>query len=644
MIEREEKVKEKINILVVDDEPGSRETLLDILKEEGYVAVTAGDGMETLDLIGRDSFQIALVDIRLPGMDGVELLEKIREKSPETAVIMITAYATLENSIKALNLGAYSYLTKPLNIDEVKVHIRRVIENLLLSEERDNLLVETKKWASQLQVIAEMARSINASHDMKELLKVVYREMTNVIDYTGISIFILDPENSIIEEMTVVSGEVKVQILPGGKVIKNHAVGWVLRVQEPLVTEKLMENSPFQDERTKLKEGYRSRVIVPLMLKGDASGALALESRKEGEYHEDHLKLVKLIGRQLTVALENARMYEELLKSKEALEIENVDLKTKVSHKYSFGNIIIESDEMEEILRLVGRVINSSSTVLLRGESGTGKELIANVLHYQGPRKNNPFVVVNCGAIPENLLESELFGYEKGAFTGADKAKEGLFERANGGTFFLDEVDELSKALQVKLLRILQDGEVRRLGALKSRLLDVRIIAATNRDLKKLVEQDKFREDLFYRLHVYPIEIPPLRDRREDILPLAEHFLAKYKSKKPNEVKGFSQASQNVLYRYDWPGNVRELEHIVEKSIHLADGKWIEPEDLGLIDHLEGKAGSASWTLTKEKDDLMRKRVEEALKNQSGNKARAARDLGIHRTQLYRYIKRFDLQ
>jgi DNA-binding NtrC family response regulator len=635
--------QKRFRVLIVDDERGSRETLQDILREEGYEVVIAGDGVEALKFAADESFQIALLDIKLPGMDGVELLGKLRKMSPETAVIMITAYATVENSIEALNLGAYSYLTKPLNIDEVKAHMRRVVDNLRLSEERDNLLVETNAWAGQLQVLNEMTRSINSSHDVKILLKVMSSEMKNVIEYNNIIVSLLDHGTSTIEVINVDSAGVNIQFVASQKILKSHAVGWVIRMQEPLVTEKLMENSPFEDEQEKLKDGFHSRLIVPFILRGDATGALVLESRNEGQYSQDNLKLLKLIGRHLSVALENARMYEELVRTKEALEVENVDLKTKVGGRYSFGNIIAQSAAIEEILRLMRRVINSSSTVFLVGESGTGKELLANVLHYQGPRKDKPFVIVNCGAIPENLLESELFGYEKGAFTGADKVKEGLFERANEGTFFLDEVDELSKSLQVKLLRVLQDGEVRRLGAVSSKFLDVRVIAATSRNIKKLVEEGKFREDLFYRLHVYPIEIPPLRDRREDILPLAEFFLEKYKEKTPNRIKDFSPASRNVLLQHNWPGNVRELEHVIEKSVHLADGKWVEPEDLGLGLDPRGEKEAAKWTLRREREDLMRKRVEEALRNQSGNKARAARELGIHRTQLYRYLKRYDL-
>ncbi len=644
MNDTNELVDEAINVLIVDDERGSRETLLDILEEEGFIVKTAGDAKEALGLLGREHYQIALLDIRLPGMDGVELLEKVRETSPGTAVIMITAYASVENTIKALNLGAYSYLTKPLNMDEVKVQIGRVVDNLRLSAERDRLLQETKKRTDQLQVIGEMMRGINASHDVRDLLKVMYREMKCIIGYTSIAVFILDSTDDTIEEISVGKEGVTARLYPGRKVLRNHAVGWVIRTQEPLVTGKLLENSPFEDEREKLSAGCNSRVIVPLVLKGDVTGAMVLENRKEWEYHEDLLELLELIGRQFTVALENARMYEQLIESKQALEVENVDLKTRVIDKYSLGNMVVESAEMKEIMRLVGRIINSSSTVFLEGESGTGKEMIANVLHYQGPRRDKPFVVVNCGAIPENLLESELFGYERGAFTGADRSKEGLFERADGGTFLLDEIDELPKGLQVKLLRVLQNGEVRRLGALKSKILDVRIVAATNSDLKRLVEEGTFREDLFYRLHVYPIKIPPLRDRRDDILPLAEHFLRKYRERAGNKVKGFSPAARNLLFRYDWPGNARELENVAEKSIHLAEGKWIEPEDLGLEFGPEPDNGAAGWSLAREREDLLRKRVEEVLRKQSGNKARTARALGIHRTQLYRYMKRFDIR
>jgi Nif-specific regulatory protein len=636
-------MEETIRILIVDDEKGSRETLGDILREEGYAVTVAGDADQALEQVEAGSFDIALLDIRLPGMDGVELLGRIRRMSPGTSVIMITAYATVENSIEALNLGAWSYLTKPLNIDEVKIQIRRVIDRMRLAGERDRLLLETKQWAGQLQILGEMTRSINARHDARELLRVMFREMRDVIDASRVAIFLLDPAEGTVEEMMTDGGEVSVRYHPGGRILKHHAVGWVLRVQEPLITERLKESSPFEDERERLAAGCRSRVAVPFRLKEGVTGALVLESGEAGYYGEGQLRLLKIVARQLSVALENARMYEELLKAKEALEIENVDLKTRVGDRYAFGRIVVESPAMKEILRLVGRVINSSSTVFLAGESGTGKELIANVLHYQGPRKERPFVVVNCGAIPENLLESELFGYERGAFTGADREKEGLFERADGGTFFLDEVDELTKPLQVKLLRLLQDGEVRRLGAVRSKRLDVRVITATSRDIRRLVDEGEFREDLYYRLHVYPILIPPLRERRDDILPLAEHFLETFRERTPNRVKGFSPDARRVLLAHDWPGNVRELEHAVEKSIHLAEGDWIRPADLG-IDLPRGGGGEPSRrTLHREKDELMRARLQEALEKHSGNKARAARELGIHRTQLYRYLKRFGL-
>jgi len=275
MNDTNELVDEAINVLIVDDERGSRETLLDILEEEGFIVKTAGDAKEALGLLGREHYQIALLDIRLPGMDGVELLEKVRETSPGTAVIMITAYASVENTIKALNLGAYSYLTKPLNMDEVKVQIGRVVDNLRLSAERDRLLQETKKRTDQLQVIGEMMRGINASHDVRDLLKVMYREMKCIIGYTSIAVFILDSTDDTIEEISVGKEGVTARLYPGRKVLRNHAVGWVIRTQEPLVTGKLLENSPFEDEREKL--------LGRLQLEGDCStGTQGRRDRSHG--------------------------------------------------------------------------------------------------------------------------------------------------------------------------------------------------------------------------------------------------------------------------------------------------------------------------------------------------------------------------
>jgi two-component system NtrC family response regulator len=248
---------------------------------------------------------------------------------------------------------------------------------------------------------------------------------------------------------------------------------------------------------------------------------------------------------------------------------ENILLRQQLESHYKFSSIISQSDEMEAVLNMAGRVANSKASVLICGESGTGKELIAKAIHYSSPRKNKPFVVVNCAAMPETLFESELFGHEKGAFTGAEKMRIGKFEQADGSTLFIDEVGDIPLLIQVKLLRAIQFGEIQRVGSNKTMQLDVRIIAATNRNLNKMIEDNEFREDLFYRLNVVAIQIPPLRSRKLDIQPLVEHFIEKYAALKKKEVFSITKEALNLLTKYDFPGNIRELENIIQRAIVL---------------------------------------------------------------------------
>ena len=263
-----------------------------------------------------------------------------------------------------------------------------------------------------------------------------------------------------------------------------------------------------------------------------------------------------------------------------ALQEENTYLKQQLKAKYKFENIIGSSDRMQKVFSLIDKVSGTDSTVLVLGESGTGKELVAKALHYNSPRAQNPFVPVNCGAIPEELLESELFGHEKGAFTGAFRTRIGRFELANGGSIFLDEISEMSPNLQVKLLRVIQEREFERVGGVKSIRTDVRIIAATNRDLEEEVAQGRFREDLYYRLNVIPLNLPPLRERRDDIPLLVKHFMGKYGREKNSRITGFSRRAMNLLAHYRWPGNVRELENLVERVLVLCDGTEVDTADL----------------------------------------------------------------
>ncbi|MCL4792919.1 MAG: sigma-54 dependent transcriptional regulator [Bryobacteraceae bacterium] len=322
------------------------------------------------------------------------------------------------------------------------------------------------------------------------------------------------------------------------------------------------------------------------------------------------------------------------------LREENVRLKEELGHRYAFDNIIGRGARMREILGSVERVAPTRTTVLLCGESGVGKDLIARAIHFHSPRARHPFVKINCTAIPENLMESELFGYEKGAFTGAAQAKPGKFEQADTGTVFLDEIGDVPPSIQVKLLRVLQEREFERLGSNKTRSIDVRVIAATNVDLQRAIEEGNFREDLYYRLNVFPMTIPSLRDRREDIPFLAEHFLARFAAQQGRPPLKLSAEAQRKLVQYDWPGNVRELENAIERALVMAAGDTLREDDIRL-DHAP-RRGSASAGLNGDGflpegvtlDQHEQQLIREALRRTGGNKSQAARLLGLSRNAL----------
>jgi DNA-binding NtrC family response regulator len=329
---------------------------------------------------------------------------------------------------------------------------------------------------------------------------------------------------------------------------------------------------------------------------------------------------------------------------------ENTKFREELKSKDEWSPLVGSSPAMLEVYKLVARVSESKSTVLLQGESGTGKELIARAIHGNSPRRDKPFVPVNCGALPDTLLESEMFGYEKGAFTGAVGTKTGLFESASGGTLFLDEVGELGQALQVKLLRVMQDHEVRRVGGTHSIKVDVRIIAATNRDLEQFVKEGKFRDDLFYRLNVVRITLPSLTERQEDIPMLAHYFLQKCATGTTTPVRGFHPDTMELLNRYRWPGNVRELENAIERAVSLSHGPLLTPDDLPAAIrqapiHAEAKPESPEVTepvcLTLE--EVEKRHLVRVLKETKGNKVKASKILGIDRRTLYRMAERFGL-
>jgi Nif-specific regulatory protein len=332
--------------------------------------------------------------------------------------------------------------------------------------------------------------------------------------------------------------------------------------------------------------GTKSYASMPIFFEGKTVGVLNITSQKKNAFDEEELKLLEVVARQIEVAINNAQQAEALRKAlteveqlKNRLQAENIYLQEEIKTEYNFEEIIGQSKALQKALRKVEQVAPTEATVLIQGETGTGKELVARAIHNVSPRKDRPLVKVNCPALPAGLIESELFGHEKGAFTGALSHKIGRFELANGGTIFLDEIGDLPLELQAKLLRVLQEGEFERVGGSRTIKVDVRVIAATNQDLKKAVEEGKFRQDLYYRLNVFPILIPPLRERKEDIPVLVRYLAMKYGTRLGKKVETIPQKTMDALLAYPWPGNVRELENMIERSVILAHSSVIQIDE-----------------------------------------------------------------
>lgn len=449
---------EKANILVIDDDEAIRDSCSQVFKKDGKTVKTAKDGLEGMKLFKKEFFHAVLLDLKLPGLDGMEVLSRIKEENPKTPVIIITGYASIESAVEAIKRGASDYLPKPFSPEQLRIIVNK-----------------------------------------------------------------------------------------------------------------------------------------------------ALDRRK--------------------ILLENIYLHEELEKKSE------LDM------------VVGKSKAMEKVLDIVRRISSSESTVLISGESGTGKELLAREIHNQGPRKKAPFVVVDCGALVETLFESELFGHIKGSFTGAHETKHGRFEVANGGTIFLDEISVISLNIQAKLLRVIQEREVTRVGSTKPIKVDVRILAATNENLEDLVRKGKFREDLFYRLSVVPLHLPPLRERKEDIPYLIEHFIQKYNKRARKRITRISTEVKKALVDYDWPGNIRELENTIERAVVLSKGAEIKIEDLmyhgisatpSLFPTFRGKYHTLG--------NIEKEYIRTVLLAEQGNKSKTAKILGIDRKTLWAKIKKYKIQ
>jgi DNA-binding NtrC family response regulator len=449
-------------ILVVDDEQIQRESLAGFLEKQKYNVLLAGSGKEAMQMIDSKAVDIILCDYKMPDFSGIEVLKYAKEKNPDIAFIIITAFGIVENAVEAMRLGAFDFLLKPIDLRMLKLSLEKITE-------RKNLISE------------------------------------------------------------------------------------------------------------------------------------------------------------------------------------NLELREKLREKFKFSEIVTNSTEMEEVLNIAGRVANSKVTVLIRGESGTGKELFAKAIHYSSDRKDKPFITINCASLAETLLESELFGHEKGSFTGADKQRIGKLEMANHGTIFIDEIGDISLQTQIKLLRFLQFGEIERVGGNEKIMLDVRILSATNRNLEELIKLNKFREDFFYRINVVTLNIPTLRSRKTDIPLLIDHFLKKYSQNNNKKELSISKETMDYLMKYDYPGNIRELENIIERCVVLARNELITTNELPLnLKELKSEGGTTidldNFTLTEYIEKIEKDFILKALQKFNWNQTKAANSLGIPERNLRYRLKKWGIE
>ncbi len=476
------------------------------------------------------------------------------------------------------------------------------------------------------QTLLRISEEINAIHDINELLNHI---MDAAMEALGAERgFILLKTDESDDEFTVVTARnisnENINYLRG---YSSSVVNRVLKTGQALISVDAQTDERFAGAESIVLQQIKSVICTPLIHNGKVMASIYMDSRAAvRQFDDESLDFLKAFAVQATIALQNARLFEQL-------QSENKKLKRQISITSAFPEIIGKSEPMLHILELIRDVADTSASVLIEGESGTGKELVARALHVHSSRKGKAFIPIFCGSLGEHLLESELFGHKKGAFTGATENKRGLFEEADGGTLFLDEIADISPTIQTKLLRVLQEGEFKRVGENQIRKADVRILAATNKDLWEEVQKGNFREDLYYRLNVINIKMPPLRERRSDIPLLAEHFLRKYARKNGKKIKGFTREAYRLLQEYDWPGNVRELENAVERAVILCRSPEIE------ADLFQFRRTESKMPIGKTLKEITHYAVMETMKMTGGNRTRAAEILGVSRRWLHYHLK-----
>jgi len=529
-----------------------------------------------------------------------------------------------------------------------------------MNSEKIKPVVGLQREIQELSVLYEITRHMTAPFPIEERMRKALDVLHEKMGMHRGTLTLLDAEgeNLTIEIAHGLDDQAKKK---GSYKVGEGITGKVVEAGEPIAVPNIGEEPLFLNRTGARKDLRRNRIAficVPIKIDQETIGALSVDRLFEGNVSLDEdLRLLTIISSILAQTVSNYRVRE---KERSKLQFENVELKRELAKKFHPANIIGKSKRMEEVYEAIDLVSRTRSTVLLRGETGTGKELVAHAIHYGSFRSKGPFVKVSCAALPETLLESELFGYEKGAFTGAAAKKLGRFELADGGTLFLDEIGDISASMQVKLLRALQEREFERVGGTQTIRVDVRVIAATNRDLEKAIQEKQFREDLYYRLNVVPILLPSLRERREDIPLLVSHFLKKASLENGKKAKYVSDEAMEVLMSYVWPGNIRELENAVERAVILCKADMLEVDLFPIpvkkghpialepnprvpsIAEKEIEEGPSDLPSAVEK--LEKKLIQEALRACAGNQRKTAKALGVTERILGYKIKSYGLK
>jgi Nif-specific regulatory protein len=651
-------------ILIADDEPTEREILEALLMEQGYSLAFASSGAEALAKAAELTPDLILLDVMMPGMNGFEVCRHLRADPilAEVPITMVTALDDQESRLQGIEAGADNFVSKPFDQTELLAHVRTITR---LNRYRQLSLAKRRLESdvAQLSALYEVSSALNSIVDIDELLEFIVQRTKELLDVDNVSILFCDqPKRELYFAIVAVEeDEIGTRLKQLRLPIDSGVAGWVFREGKPALVPDVSEDERFHrefDEDT----GFVTKSVLCIPLRGKKSmlGVLEVVNKKEGEFTEDDQRLLEAMASNIAVSIEKAHLYRDLQKAGALLRHQNADLRRAIERKCRFENIIGNSDKMMDMVKKAEQVALTDATVLIYGETGTGKELLARAIHCNSPRSLGNFVPINCGAIPENLLESELFGHEKGAFTDATARRIGRFEEANGGTLLLDEIGDMPLSLQVKLLRVLQEGVIRRLGGSQDIPVDVRVIAATHQDLERLVTEGEFRQDLYYRLKVFELEIPPVRERKEDIPLLIRHFIMHYNEELDMQIVGIEDDARDVLRSYDYPGNVRELQHIIQRAMILSKGNMITVDVLPREVQPSAVLGekmifSREYAAIPKNDEELKAAKAEAqreierlfltelLSNTNGNVSEAAREAGMNRSWLAQLVSKNQL-